>query len=147
MNDLSIIQKTHDLICWYVPGSLTMLPYDSYTSIWGVSTDLTQSFDGDGAALKKVAADTSHGSAEGDVTTTATIYLVRSTVLGGKVVTDISSETGQRGFVYLGSDALAWQLNVGTTESVSVGPYRRGQREFSPDAERRNEQSHAGGRA
>ena len=100
--------------------SLTMIPYNGnpYSTIWGITSDQTQSFDGDGAVVKKVVAETTHDNANGDDTTTATSYLVRSSVLVGKVVTEINSETGQRGFVYLGNEVLAWQMKAGTTEYV-----------------------------
>jgi YD repeat-containing protein len=100
--------------------SLTTIPYNGnpYSTITSVTNDLSLSRDGDGAALKQVDVETTHGSEEGDVTTTANIFQVRSSVLGGKVVLENSSETGQRGFVYLGNEVLAWQLGVGATGTV-----------------------------
>jgi hypothetical protein len=97
-----------------------VIPYNGnpYSTIRGISADQTQSFDGDGQAIKKVVTETTHDNTYGDETTTATTYLVRSSVLGGKVVTEINSETGQRGFVYLGNEVLAWQIKSGSTELV-----------------------------
>ncbi|MGH9875559.1 MAG: hypothetical protein ACRD9S_24140, partial [Pyrinomonadaceae bacterium] len=68
--------------------------------------------------VKKIVAETTHDNANGDETTTATTYLITSTVLGGRVVSEVSAETGERSFVYLGSEVLAWQLKVGQTEIV-----------------------------
>jgi YD repeat-containing protein len=98
--------------------SLTMLPFTPDSSVWGISNDLSLSLDGDGAVVKQVDTETMHGSAEGDITTTATTFFVRSSVLGGKVVMENNSETGVRGFVYLGNEVLASQLTVGTFESL-----------------------------
>lgn len=100
--------------------SLTVIPYNGnpYSTVWGITADQTQSFDGDGQVIKKVVAETTHDNANGDETTTNTTYLVRSTVLGGKVISENASETGQRGFVYLGAEVLAWQLKTGSTEIV-----------------------------
>lgn len=63
-------------------------------------------------------AETTKDNANGDETTTNTSYFIRSSVLGGKAVTEISSDTGQRGFVYLGNEVLAWQIKSGSTELV-----------------------------
>ncbi|HYR75944.1 MAG TPA: hypothetical protein VEM96_08880 [Pyrinomonadaceae bacterium] len=83
--------------------------HDPDSTVWGSSVDLTQSFDGDGQKVKKVAGDTTIDYTEGNTTTTTTTYLVRSSVLN-QVVTELN-ETGQkqRTFVYLGSAVLAWQ--------------------------------------
>lgn len=72
-----------------------------------VTLDTTQGFDGDGKRLKNVAVNTVHTSG-GDQTTTHTTHLVRSSVLGGKVISEIGTETN-RTFVYLGSSVLAVQ--------------------------------------
>ncbi|MGH9875192.1 MAG: hypothetical protein ACRD9S_22280, partial [Pyrinomonadaceae bacterium] len=69
--------------------------------------------------VKKIVAETTHDNANGDETTTATTYLITSTVLGGRVVSEVSTEPGRRGFVYLGSEVLAWQRVSGTTEIVN----------------------------
>lgn len=76
---------------------------------YAVTLDVTQSFDGNGMAVKKIAANTVHGSQGGDQTTTHTTYLLRSTVLGGTVMAEIGSESEQRSFVYLGGEVLAVQ--------------------------------------
>jgi hypothetical protein len=70
--------------------SLTMIPYNGnpYSTIWGVTADTTQGVDGDGAVIKKVTAETTYDNANGDETTTNTTYLISSSVLGGKVVTE-----------------------------------------------------------
>jgi hypothetical protein len=88
--------------------------------VWGVTSDLQQSYDGESAAVKKVEATTTHDNELGDETTTATTYLLRSSVLGGKVITEIN-ELGQkaRTYVYLGSSVLAWQLrDAGAADAV-----------------------------
>ncbi|MDX6530034.1 MAG: hypothetical protein QOH41_2324 [Blastocatellia bacterium] len=64
-------------------------------------TVTTQSFDGNGQRVKTVET--------ADTTTTTTFY-VRSTVLGGQVLTELTSAGGkQRTFVYSGNQVLAWQ--------------------------------------
>ncbi len=62
----------------------------------------TTSFDGDGQMVKKV--QTSFGN------TVATVYYLRSTVLGGRVVTELNAQ-GQKqvGYVFAGSEVLARQ--------------------------------------
>ncbi|MDT4897331.1 MAG: hypothetical protein QOH25_2408, partial [Acidobacteriota bacterium] len=89
------------------------LGFNPQSSVWGVTSDLQQSYDGESAAVKKVEATTTHDNELGDETTTATTYLLRSSVLGGKVIAEID-ELGQkqRGFVYLGNNVLAWQARV-----------------------------------
>ena len=61
----------------------------------------TQSFDGEGQRVKTV-------KTEGASSTTT--YYVRSSVLGGQVLTELSSNGAkQRTFVYSGNQVLAWQ--------------------------------------
>lgn len=86
-------------------GNLTNDGYQSYTydatgqQTYASGTGLTQSYDGNGLRVKKV---------ESGVTT----YYLRSTVLGGQVISEInSSGVFQRGYAYLGSQMLAIQQN------------------------------------
>jgi YD repeat-containing protein len=74
---------------------------------YGVTLDVTQSRDGDAQVLKKLAVNTVHGGQSGDETTTHTTYLLRSSVLGGQVITELGAS--ERGFVYLGGSVLAVQ--------------------------------------
>lgn len=77
---------------------------------------MTQSFDGDGLAVKNLDVETLLDSdPDGNVITTKTSHVVRSSVLGGKVVSEIGSESEQRGFVYLGGAVLALQYRTTLT--------------------------------
>jgi YD repeat-containing protein len=93
--------------------SQTIIPFngDPNQHIRSIATDSTRSYDGDGNSIKNVALETIHDDddLQADETTNTTSYQVRSTVLG-KVMLEVSSETGRRGFVYLGSEVIAWQL-------------------------------------
>ena len=76
-------------------------------------TSTTQSFDGDGQRIKTV---------EVDGSTTTTMYYVHSTVLGGKVLTELNDSGGKkRTFVYSGSQVLATQevIPFYNTESLT----------------------------
>lgn len=99
--------------------SITNFPPDGQpVGIYGSMMDMTQGFDGDGLAVKKLGVETLLDSdPEGNVTTTKTSHLVRSSVLGGKVVSEIGTESEQRGFVYLGGAVLALQYR--TTQTVN----------------------------
>jgi YD repeat-containing protein len=98
--------------------SLTNIPPDGQpVGVYAVSLDVMQTFDGDGRAARKVAVNTILNSdPEANETITKTSYLLRSSVLGGKVVSEIGSESEQRGFVYLGDTVLALQDR--TTQTV-----------------------------
>jgi YD repeat-containing protein len=93
---------------------------DLESTVWGYSHDVTQGLDGDGQAIRKVVAETTIDYTEGNTTTTKTQYLVRSSVLKGQVLTEMS-DTGQkqRTFVYLGTQVLAIQRHAtDNTQSV-----------------------------
>jgi RHS repeat-associated protein len=84
-------------------GNLKNDGYQSYTydatdqQTYASGTALTQSYDGDRLRGKKV----ENG---------ATTYYLRSSVLGGQVISELSSSGAlQRGYVYLGSQMLAIQ--------------------------------------
>jgi RHS repeat-associated protein len=85
-------------------GNLTNDGYQTYTydatgQQTSASGTLTQSYDGDGLRVKKV---------ESGVVT----YYLRSSVLGGQVITELGTGGSfQRGYVYLGSQMLAIQKN------------------------------------
>jgi RHS repeat-associated protein len=86
-------------------GNLTNDGYQSYTydatgqQTYASGTTLAQSYDGDGLRGKKV---------ESGVST----YYLRSSVLGGQVISELNPSGGfQRGYVYLGSKMLAIQQN------------------------------------
>ncbi len=74
------------------------------TSLTSQGVTHTTSFDGDGQMVKKV--QTSSG------TTISTIIYLRSSVLGGRVVTELNAQ-GQKqvGYVFAGSEVLARQVN------------------------------------
>ena len=99
--------------------SVTSFPPDGEpVDVYGSMMDLTQSFDGDGLAVKKLGVETLlHSDPAENETTTRTTHLVRSSVLGGKVVSEIGSESEQRGFVYLEGEVLALQYR--TTQTVN----------------------------
>jgi YD repeat-containing protein len=95
------------------------LGFNPQSGVWGVTTDLTQSYDGQDVVTKKVEATTTHDNEWGDETTTAITYLLRSSVLGGKVIAEIDGVgQKQRGFVYLGNNILAWQARVNGVDYV-----------------------------
>jgi len=84
-------------------GNLTNDGYQTYTydatgqQTYASGTALTQSYDGDGLRVKKVESGT-------------TTYYLRSSVLGGQVISEIGSSGGlQRGYVYFGNQLLAIQ--------------------------------------
>jgi RHS repeat-associated protein len=84
-------------------GNLTNDGYQSYTydatgqQTYASGGTLTQSYDGDRMRVKKVESG-------------ATTYYVRSSVLGGQVVSELTAGGAlQRGYVYLGSQMLAIQ--------------------------------------
>jgi RHS repeat-associated protein len=83
-------------------GDLTNDGYQSYAydatgQQTSAGTTLAQSYDGDRLRVKKI---------ENSLTT----YYLRSTVLGGQVISELSSSGSlQRGYVYLGSQVLAIQ--------------------------------------
>jgi len=100
-------------------GNLTYDGYQSYTydatgqQVSASLTGLTQSYDGDALRVKKV---------ESSVTT----YYLRSSVLGGQVVAEISGGIWTRGYVYLGNQLLAVQY--GGVNWVHQDPVTKSQR-------------------
>ena len=85
--------------------------------------DITQSFDGDGRILKRYEVDTIYQEGQPPYTETSTLYQLRSSVLGGKVLTEIGSQ-GQkfRTYVYANGALLAWQQVTYFNGSVHQGP-------------------------
>jgi RHS repeat-associated protein len=86
-------------------GNLTNDGYQSYTydatgqQTYASATAMTQSYDGDRLRVKKVENGT-------------TTYYLRSSVLGGQIISELNSSGGlQRGYVYLGNELLAIQQN------------------------------------
>jgi RHS repeat-associated protein len=86
-------------------GNLTNDGYQSYTydatgqQTYASGTTLTQSYDGDGLRVKKVESGT-------------TTYYLRSSLLGGQVISELGSGGSlQRGYVYFGNQMLAIQQN------------------------------------
>ncbi|HKG48371.1 MAG TPA: S8 family serine peptidase [Pyrinomonadaceae bacterium] len=84
-------------------GNLTNDGYQSYSydatgqQTYASGTTLTHSYDGDRLRAKKVESG-------------ATTYYLRSSVLGGQVISELNASGGlQRGYVYLGSEMLAIQ--------------------------------------
>jgi len=66
--------------------------------------------DGDGRILKRYEVDTIYQEGQPPYTETSTLYQLRSSVLGGKVLTEIGSQ-GQkfRTYLYAIGALLAWQ--------------------------------------
>ncbi len=102
-------------------GNLTNDGYQSYTydatgqQTYASGSALTQSYDGDRLRVKKVENGT-------------TTYYLRSSVLGGQVVSELNSSGGlQRGYVYLGGQLLAIQQNNQVTW-VHQDPVTKSQR-------------------
>ena len=98
--------------------------YDTAGSISTVATidpqsTTTRILDGDGRQIKSVTATYDETSQSWNTTTT---YYVRSTVLGGQVLTELNENgTKHRTFVYAGGQVLATQeiLGVSTYEQVT----------------------------
>jgi YD repeat-containing protein len=82
----------------------------------GYWRDVAQTFDGDGLAVKAVDVRTYHDEfgPQQPATTTTGVYELRSTALGGRLVTELN-ETGakRRTLVYMGESVLAWQQGTG----------------------------------
>ena len=101
---------------------LSGLNYTSYTynsagqiALLDAASDTTQSFDGNGLRVKTSETAVINGQATTEVT-----YYVRSTVLGGQVLTEMNSSGGkQRTFVYAGGQVLAWQRILSGVERVT----------------------------
>ena len=97
-NPWNSVNMTYD-----AAGNLTNDGYQSYTydatgqQTYASGTTLAQSYDGDGLRVKKVDSGT-------------TTYYLRSSVLGGQVISELGSGGSlQRGYVYFGNQLLAIQ--------------------------------------
>jgi hypothetical protein len=104
--------RKHDADGNYLSGSLPdFYTYDSTRQIATVQTfannNITrQVFDGDGRRIKT--RETTHITGQ---TSTQVTYYVTSSVLGGRVLTELTENGGkQRTFVYAGNQVLAWQM-------------------------------------
>ena len=81
---------------------------------WG-SDNTVQEFDGNGLRSKTTETTFTNGQPSTEVR-----YEVRSTVLGGQVVTELNASGGkQRTFVYAGKQVLAWQRIMSGVERVT----------------------------
>lgn len=81
---------------------------------WGTDNTV-QGFDGNGLRVKTTETTVSNGQSSTEVR-----YYVRSTVLGGQVVTEMSGNgTKKRTFVYAGGQVLAWQRIVEGVQRVT----------------------------
>jgi YD repeat-containing protein len=93
------------------------------------NVELTQSYDGDGQVLKRYEVDTIYEDGGSSHTETNTLYQLRSSALGGKVLTEIGAQ-GQKGrtYVYADGTLLAWQsviyVNGSVTAHVAVWEHR-----------------------
>jgi hypothetical protein len=93
------------------------------------NVDLTQTFDGDGQTLKRAEVDTIYEDGGSSHTETNTLYQLRSSALGGKVLTEVGAQ-GQKGRTYVYADGalLAWQsviyVNGAVTAQVAVWEHR-----------------------
>lgn len=86
--------------------------------------DITQTHDGDGQVLKRHEVDTIYQEGQPPYTETSTLYQLRSTALGGKVLTEIGAQ-GQKfkTYVYANGALLAWQQVIYLNGNVySQGP-------------------------
>jgi RHS repeat-associated protein len=104
-NQLTTIPGTSISMSYDAAGNLTNDGYQTYTydatgqQTAASGTGLTQSYDGDGLRVKKVESG-------------ATTYYLRSSLLGGQVISELGSGGSfQRGYVYLGTQMLAIQKN------------------------------------
>jgi hypothetical protein len=82
------------------------------------SMDLTQSFDGDGQTVKKIETDTTIDDGGTPISGTSTTFFIRSSLSGNVIVETDQSGQKRRGFVYAGQTVLAWQQQLGATQSV-----------------------------
>jgi YD repeat-containing protein len=75
--------------------------------------DITQTHDGDGQILKRYEVDTIYEEGQPPHNESSTLYQLRSSVLGGKLLTEIGAQ-GQkfRTYVYANGALLAWQQVV-----------------------------------
>jgi YD repeat-containing protein len=81
--------------------------------------DITQSFDGDGQILKRYEVDTIYQEGEPPYTETSTLYQLRSTALGGRVLTEMGAQGEKfRTYVYANGALLAWQQVIYLNGSV-----------------------------
>jgi hypothetical protein len=91
--------------------------------------DITQIYDGDSRTVKRAEVDTIYEDGGTSHTETNTLYQLRSSVLGGKVLTEIGAQ-GQkaRTYVYADGALLAWQsviyVNGTVTAQVAVWEHR-----------------------
>ena len=82
----------------------------------GIDVDLTQDFDGAGESVHKKEIDTYYDdfSAQSSTQTSET-YLVRSSVLGGAVISELTAQgQKQRTFVYMNGMVLGYQQQATT---------------------------------
>jgi hypothetical protein len=98
-------------------------------SVSDLTVDITQTYDGDRQVLKRYEVDTIYEDGGSSHTETNTLYQLRSSALGGKVVTEVGAQ-GQkaRTYVYADGALLAWQtvmyVNGGVMAQLAVWEHR-----------------------
>jgi YD repeat-containing protein len=98
-------------------------------SVSDLTVDITQTYDGDRQVLKRYEVDTIYEDGGSSHTETNTLYQLRSSALGGKVLTEVGAQ-GQkaRTYVYADGALLAWQTvmyaNGGMTAQLAVWEHR-----------------------
>ena len=87
----------------------------------GATVNLTHTFDGDGQILKRYEVDTIYEEGQPPRTQTSTVYQLRASALGHRLLTEITSQ-GQkaRTYVYANDSLLAWQQVVFVNGAVSA---------------------------
>jgi YD repeat-containing protein len=99
-------------------GNYSTYTYNSAAQIAVVQSgtdNTTQGFDGNGLRVKTAETTYWYGTPTTEVT-----YYVRSTVLGGQVITEMNANGAkQRTFVYAGKQVLAWQRIMSGVERVT----------------------------
>jgi YD repeat-containing protein len=83
----------------------------------GVDNSTTQSFDGDGQRVKTVEETFNEYTWQYQYETK---YYIRSSMLGGRVITEMNAAGNKlRTYVYAGDGVLAWQEQMGSTQTVT----------------------------
>ncbi len=107
-------------------GNLLAGADSSYTYDAAGRISTVASFDPVGSTIRgldgtgqQVRTDETAYDEQTQTSTTTTKYYLRSSVLGGQVLTEIAADGGKlRTFVYAGGSVLAWQVQQGTGERV-----------------------------
>jgi YD repeat-containing protein len=112
--DFSSYDADGNLLSGTFPDSYTYNSAGEMNAVQAFNDNASQVFDGDGRRIKTAEATQSSGQWSTQVT-----YYITSSVLGGRVLTEMTESDGkQRTFVYAGDRVLAWQTIVLGTEHV-----------------------------